>query len=253
MLKVMNETTTTAELYIYGTIIDDAEGSWSTFWDENGDGWQWPSDLKRQLDGLKGKDLTIYINSDGGLISAGLAMAHMIERHDGKTTAIVDGFCCSIATQIFFAANRCVMSPNSYLMIHKPWCATCGDANEMRKAAEYLDVLQSGNETTYCKNALEGVTAEQIHAMVDDETWLTGTEATKIFQIELVDDRPAMNCIGSLERLKAIGAKKIPPSLNFIDEAKGIPTAPAKPSVPLQSAVDWSEVEIALARAKGVI
>ena len=207
-------------------------------WFENTDGWQWPKDLKRQLDNLRGKELNIYMNSYGGSVPAGLAMAHMIERHDGKTTAIVDGYCCSIATQIFFAADTCRMYPNSYLMIHKPFSALVGNADEMRKVAEILDTLQVGLETAYQKKALDGVTAEEIHNMVEDETWLTGTEAAAKFQIELQKSLPVMNCVGSVEKLTSMGAKKIPAQLQFKAETRQ---------------TDLTEIEIALARAKGVV
>lgn len=241
MLKIMNQADGSAALYIYGTIIDDDEANGIKYWYESTDGYQFPADLKRQLDSLKGKELKIYINSDGGFVPAGLAMAHMIERHDGKTTAIVDGCCCSIATQIFFAADKCQIHENSYLMIHKPWSMAQGDANEMRKVAEILDTLQEGLETTYRKKALDTITAEKIHEMTEAETWLTGTEAKDIFDIELLDASPTMNCVGSMDRLKAIGAKKIPPSLNFLPEKK------------MSVDDDLAEVEIALALAKGVV
>lgn len=246
MLTIKNETSVSAELYINGTIVDDEDGGLIADWYDNTDGYQWPLELKRQLDGLKGKDLTIYINSYGGSVAAGLAMAHMVERHDGKTTAIIDGYCCSIATQIFFAANKCKAPSNSYLMIHKPWSVVIGNANDMLKGAEILDTLQKGLESAYFKKVLDGVTAEEIHGMVEDETWLTGKDAAEKFQIEVLDATKTMNCVGSLEKLKAIGAKKIPPSLNFFGEQKTPPRTPPAPA-------DWSEVDIALAVAKGVI
>lgn len=241
MLKIMNQADGSADLYIYGAIVGDDEANWIKYWYESTEGYQFPADLKRQLDGLKGKDLNIYINSDGGLIPAGLAMAHMIERHDGKTTAIVDGYCCSIATQIFFAADKCQIHENSYLMIHKPWSRATGDANEMRKVAEILDTLQEGLETVYCKRALEKITAEEIHEMTEAETWFTGSAAAEVFDVELLEATPTLNCIGSIDKLKAIGAKKIPPSLNFLPEKK------------MSVDDDLAEVEIALALAKGVI
>lgn len=238
LLTIKNETSTSADVYINGTIIDDDEGSFRSDWCESTDGFQWPTDLKRQLDNLRGKNLSIYINSYGGSVPAGLAMAHMIERHDGKTTAIVDGYCCSIATQIFFAADTCCMYPNSYLMIHKPFSALVGNADEMRKVAEILDTLQVGLETAYQKKALDGVTPEEIHDMVEDETWLTGTEAAAKFQIELQKSLPVINCVGSVEKLTAMGAKKIPAQLKFKAETRQ---------------ADLDEIEIALARAKGVV
>lgn len=241
MLAVKNETSKSAELYIYGTIIDDEEATWARYLEKDITGYEFPTELREQLDGLKGKDLTLYINSYGGSIPAGVAMANMIKRHNAKTTAIVDGYCCSIATQIFFSADECKMPANSWLMIHKPWSYAEGDANFMRKTAEVLDILQSGLEDTYLSKVKDHMSNNDVHNMVEQETWLTGTEAAEKFKIEVIDAVKTQNCVGNKEKLKAI-AKKIPPSLNFVAEEK---FTPPKPN-------DWSEVEIALARAKGV-
>ena len=242
MLKIKNQTDNSADLYISGTITDDEDGNWIKEWTGSADGYPFPAELRRQLDELKGKDLTIYINSYGGSIPAGMAMAHMISRHKGATKAIVDGYCCSIATQIFFSAEKCLMYPNSWLMIHKPWTSLAGDSNELRKAAEVLDTLQKGLEDTYLKRVQENVSSDDVHKMVEDETWLTGTEAAEKFKIELLESKPMMNCAGSREKLKAMGAKKIPQSLKFLSTEKENATQE-----------DWSAIEIALAISKGAI
>ena len=95
-----------AEIYINGDIIDDSEAGFMQNWGLSTDGYQWPNDIKASLAECKGKPLTVYINSDGGSVPAGIAIANMISRHDAPTTAVVDGWCCSIATQIFFAAKN---------------------------------------------------------------------------------------------------------------------------------------------------
>ena len=179
MLKVKNNADS-AEMYIYGDIIDDLDMDPMA-------GFEWPSDIKRQLDECKGKPLTIYINSDGGSVPAGVAIANMIARHDAPTLAVVDGWCCSIATQIFFSADKRQMPANAYLMIHKPSCMVYGTSDDMLKAAESLEVIQIGLEETYKKCALPDVTPEEIHNMVNDETWLTGAQAAKKFDIEITE------------------------------------------------------------------
>lgn len=247
MITIKNQAeSSSADLYISGIIVDDDEGNWIKYLEDDVDGYQWPADLKRQLDDLKDKDLNIYINSYGGSIAAGMAMAHMIERHKGKTIAVVDGYCCSIAVQIFFAADVRRMPSNAYLMVHKPWSSAIGDANKLRKAADILDTLQKGIESTYCKNARDSVTADEIHTMTENETWLTGTEAAEKFKIEVLEPLQAVNCCGTAEKLKAMGVKNIPPSLNFLSENKSLATPPTV-------AEDWSEVEIALMIGKGVV
>lgn len=189
MLKVKNNADS-AELYIYGDIIDDGR-AWES------DGFEFPADIKKQLDECKGKPLTIYINSDGGSVPAGVAIANMIARHDAPTEAIVDGWCCSIATQIFFSADKQKMPANAYLMIHKPSCIVYGTSDDMLKAAESLEVIQSGLEETYKKCALPDITPEEIHTMVNDETWLTGKQAAEKFDIEVTEPMQAVAKFGT--------------------------------------------------------
>ena len=255
MLRVKNEAER-AELYITGAIVDDTDGAALAAW-ELSDGYEWPADIKAQLDAMRGKPLTVYINSDGGSVPAGVAIANMIARHDAPTKAVVDGWCCSIATQIFFAANEREMPENAYLMIHKPWTAVRGDADELLKAAEFLDTLQRGIETTYNKAAREGVTAEQIHEMVEAETWLTGKDAANMFNISLTQAAPVLNCYdGAFWR-----ASNRPDGLNVITEK----TASPETEMPIFNAdVDAdaeaaakekqaARIKAALALAKGVI
>ena len=90
-IEIRNETDKSADLYLSGSIIDDDTGGLIDEWCDNSTGYQWPEKIRSQLESLKGKALTIYINSDGGSVPAGVAMANMIERHNAPTTAIVDG------------------------------------------------------------------------------------------------------------------------------------------------------------------
>ena len=237
MLKVKNSDRS-AEIYLSGDIVDDTEGNFISTKFDSTDGYEFPKDLKRQLDEIKDKNLTIYINSYGGSVASGVAMANMIARHSKPTTAIVDGFCCSIATQIFFSADTCKMPINAYLMIHQPEVEISGNANDFRKAADTLDILQRGLETTYQKKKLDNVTNEEITEMMNQETWLTGEEAVKFFDIELLEPLKAMNCAGSLEKLKFLNYKNIPQNLKF----DSIKTDEAN-----------QKIKIALARAKGAL
>lgn len=184
-IKIYNKSDKAAEIYISGQIVDDETGGLITDWG-NPAGYEWPANIKEQLDGLKGKDLTIYINSEGGSVPAGVAMASMLKRHDGKTTAVVDGWCCSIATQIFFSCQERKIPENAYLMIHKPTITASGDADELKRVADILDTIQEGLETSYNAAALPEVTAEAIHEMVNAETWLTGRDAATLFDVEVL-------------------------------------------------------------------
>lgn len=227
-----------AEIYLSGDIVDDADGGWlSGMRDGETTGYEFPQKLRAQLDAIGAETpIELHINSCGGSVFAGVAMSNFIANHKGKTTAVVDGIAASIASQIFFAADVCKIPSNCYLMLHRPFTAISGNAEELRRAAEILDTLQAGLETTYQRKALDGVTAEEIHSMVESETWLTGEEAARKFQVEVLNPVKTLNAVGNIDKLKAMGTK-IPPSLNFLKEPDQRET----------------KIKIALALAKGVL
>lgn len=218
MLKFKNSSENGQEMYITGDIIDDADGETLSYWlsEDGEDGknyvrakYNWPADIKAQLDAMdRNKPLTVYINSDGGSVPAGIAISNMLKRWGAPVTTVIDAWACSIATQIFFSGNVRRMPTNAYLMIHKPSVTCSGNANDMRKAADILDTLQEGLESTYSA-AAKDATPEEIHKMVDDETWLTGEEACDMFDIEPL--APA-NAVAKFNRA-ADGFKNIPAAI----------------------------------------
>ena len=114
----------------------------------------------------------------------------MIKRHGekNKVKVYVDGLAGSIASVIAFAGTEPPEIPsNAFLMIHKPWGAISGNADEMRKMADDLDKIQTGIMNVYEDHLAEGVTIDQVEALVNAETWLDGKEAAKYFNIAQTD------------------------------------------------------------------
>ncbi|WP_196607368.1 head maturation protease, ClpP-related [Pectinatus frisingensis] len=224
--EIKNVTDTSADLYVTGQICDDEDKNLLSWWlgDEDGNvnGYVFPVDIKNQLDSLKGKTLNVYINSVGGSVFAGTAIANMLKRHDGPTNAIVDGLAASIATQIFFSCDNKQIPKNAYLMIHKPSMVAAGDADDLQQAASVLDTIQKGLETTYQDNAKKDVTADQIHELVNNSTWLTGEEAAELFNVDVTDALQMVACVGKLPQ--NIG--NIPGNIKFI--AENMPKKPVK-------------------------
>lgn len=192
LLQVKNANSNTADLYIYGSIVS----SWWGAWDEMD---QYPESIKKFLDGAKGKNLNIYINSGGGSVFAGMAIYNMLKRHQGLKTVRVDGIAASIASVIALAGDRVIIPSNAYMMIHKPWSWGEGNADEFRKMAEILDSIQKGIMSVYTEHLRPGVTAEIIAKMVDAETWMTGDEAAKYFNIEVDSPVKAVAYTGELK------------------------------------------------------
>lgn len=120
-------------------------------------------------------DLEININSPGGDVSGGLAIANAIKSYGkGKITANVLGIAASMASVIACAADEIKMGKGAFLMIHNPWTFSMGDADDLRKEAETLDKMRDSLIGFYqTKNSK---TADEIKAFMDAESWIADTE-----------------------------------------------------------------------------
>ncbi len=182
-IEIKNETATTADLYFYGDIVSDWWGAWQ---EED----QYPEAIKNFLAGQQGKNLNIYINSGGGSVFAGIAIYNMIKRfaESAEVKVYVDGLAGSIASVIAFAGSEPPKIPsNAFLMIHNPWALVEGNSADLRKMADDLDVISGGILAVYMEHAKEGVTEDTIRELMDAETWLSGEEAAKYFEVETTE------------------------------------------------------------------
>lgn len=185
-LEIKNQTNDTAEIYFYGDIVGD---TWSSIWDDES---KCPEDIKNALSEVEGKNLNIYVNSGGGNVFGGMAIYNMLKRFKGHKTVHVDGLAGSIASVIALAGDKVVIPKTAYMMIHKPWAGTSGNADNFREMADTLDRIQEGIINVYAENIRDGVDIETIIDMVNAETWLTGEQAAQYFNIE-VSEMDALN------------------------------------------------------------
>lgn len=189
-LEIKNQTETSCDLYFYGDIVS----SWWGAWDDTD---QYPEAVRDFLNEAKGKDLNIHVNSGGGSVFAGITIYNMIKNHVGNKIVYIDGLAASIASVIALAGDKVIMNTGSSFMIHKPFSWICGNADDMRKCAEDLDVIQNCIMQVYKENLNDGVDIKTIEDMVNTETWLTGEEAKEYFNIE-VQENQAVACVSEM-------------------------------------------------------
>ena len=176
-----NKVGNSAELYIYGDIVDNTDFKWDEYD-------VMPQDVKNTLDQLSDvSELNIYINSGGGSVFSGNTIAQLLKRHKAYKTVYVDGIAASIASVIALAGDRVIIPSNAYFMIHNAWSGGVGSAADFRKMANTLDKIDEGILNTYSENLREGVDIATIKQFVEAETWMTGEEAAKYFNIEVTD------------------------------------------------------------------
>lgn len=151
------------------TLYDDIES----------DGWWSISDtssktIKAILDENPGADqIDVYINSYGGEVKEGIAIYNLFKRSDAYVTAYIDGFACSIASVIAMAADKVVMGPTSLMMIHHAWIWAAGNAKELRKAADDVEIIDSASKQAYVLRTGDKLTEEKLDELLDNESWLT--------------------------------------------------------------------------------
>ena len=167
----------TLDLYIYG--------------DVEGDGYDWWEDevirsetsantFREELSKYPNvTQINLYINSYGGSVFEGTAIYNQLRRHSAHKTVYVDGFACSIASVIAMAGDEIVMPRNALMMVHNMWMGVCGNASELRKAADDLDKINEAGREAYLQKAGDKLTPEMIAQMEDDETWLTAEECIR--------------------------------------------------------------------------
>jgi len=136
----------------------------------------------------KDKPILLRIHSPGGEVFDGAAIAAIVRRR-GNVTAQIEGLAASMASVIACSASRVLMSDGSWLMVHNPWGAAIGDAEELRDQAKLLDRLREQLVNTY--RAKTGLPAEEIQTMLDDETWFDAKQALeKGFVDEITEQLP---------------------------------------------------------------
>lgn len=154
-----------AELLIYGPIGD-------YFWGEG----VTAASVVEQLAGTTASVINVRINSDGGVVTDGLAIYNALKQHPATINMTVDGVAASIASLILMAGSTRRMHENTMLMLHGPQGGGWGFAGDLRERADQIDVYGRQMLVTYSGRAKNPA---DIDTMLTDrkDHWLTASEA----------------------------------------------------------------------------
>ncbi|RVD66413.1 ClpP-like prohead protease/major capsid protein fusion protein [Mesorhizobium sp. M7A.F.Ca.ET.027.03.2.1] len=153
------------ELVLYGPV------GISDFWEDTG---FTAIQVMSALSELRG-DVTVRINSAGGIAYEGVAIYHLLKNHDGKVRIVIDAIAASAASVVAMAGDEIVMPEGTVMMIHNPSGITFGNADDHRETADLLEQLGTIWAQVYVKRT--GLPETEIAAMMKAETWLSGDEA----------------------------------------------------------------------------
>ena len=148
-----------------------------------GDPW-WDDDVFSQSDVIsalakvgRDADVTVRVNSGGGVATEGAAIHSAFATHKGKVHMVVEGWAASAASLFVMAGDRITMRPGSLLMIHDPAASVWGTADDHRRGADALDVMSGVYAQVYADRCKK--TPEAVRGMMRAETWLGPDEAVK--------------------------------------------------------------------------
>jgi len=188
-------------LYLYNDIVGDSYDFWT--------GELIASDtsamaIAKQLeDAGEVAEINVYINSYGGDVKEGLGIYTQLKRSAATVTAYIDGFACSIASVIAMAADKVVMGNASLMMIHKAWTCACGNADELRKMAEDLDVIDASIREAYLAKVGYKMSEDKLVELLGAETWLTAQQCVDCgLADEIAADKVAEEVEEAIEEAK---------------------------------------------------
>jgi len=137
------------------------------------------------------KDISMYINSPGGIVTSGLAIYDTMEYIRPDVSTVCMGQAASMGSLLLTAgaAGKRFSLPNARIMTHQPSGGFQGQATDIEiHAKEILDLRQRLNGI-YEKHS--GKTIKQIEKIMDRDTFMTAEDAKDFGLIDqVVEKRP---------------------------------------------------------------
>ena len=123
------------------------------------------------------KDISLWINSPGGVISAGLAIYDTMRFVPNDVSTVVMGMAASMGQFLLSAGTpgKRYALPHSRVMMHQPSGGIGGTASDIAIQAEQMLFTKKTMQRLIAEHT--GQTSEQIEEDSDRDRWFTATEA----------------------------------------------------------------------------
>ena len=137
-----------------------------------------PSDISKALEEADGDDIEVYINSNGGVCTAGFEIYTLLKEYSGKVTAKIIGAAMSAASVIACAADECLISDAGIYMIHNTQSYAEGDYRDMETEADALKQFNEAIVNVYEKKT--GKNREELADLMNDNTYMAAKRAIEL-------------------------------------------------------------------------
>ncbi len=135
------------------------------------------------------KDISLYINSPGGIVTAGLAIYDTMRFIRPDVSTICVGQACSMGSFLLAAGakGKRYILPNSRVMIHQPSGGTQGQASDIAIQAKEILFLRERLNAELAANT--GQPLEKIERDVERDYFMAAEEAKTYGVVDAVLDR----------------------------------------------------------------
>jgi ATP-dependent Clp protease, protease subunit len=142
--------------------------------------------IQSELEAAAGQDVEVHISSVGGSAFDAIAIYDLFKKYTGNITTYIDALAASAASIVAMGGKKVIMSKYALLMIHKPMVGSGGNADELLKDVQMLNIVQSRLAQIYMdKTGLDGV---EVNSLINAVTWLSADQALDLGFIDQVED-----------------------------------------------------------------
>lgn len=135
------------------------------------------------------KDISLYINSPGGVITDGMAIYDTMQYIKCDVSTICIGMAASMGAFLLSsgAKGKRFVLPNAEVMIHQPSGGSQGQATDILIQASHIQQTKERLNRILAANS--GKPVEQIAADTERDNWMTAEEAVAYGLVDKVIDR----------------------------------------------------------------
>ena len=143
------------------------------------------------LDTLNDEDITLYINSPGGVISSGMAIVDAMNAIRSDVVTVVSGQAASMGAVLLAAGTKGKRFAwkNARVMIHQPLISgqMYGPATDIQIQAE--EMLRIRNVLNKLLSEATGKSVEQIELDTDRDRFMTAEEAKAYGMVDVIENK----------------------------------------------------------------
>ena len=137
------------------------------------------------------KDIALFINSPGGVVTAGMSIYDTMQFIKPDVATYVMGQACSMGSLLAQAgaAGKRHMLPNARHMIHQPSGGARGQATDIQIQAKEILKMKENLTNIYVKHNSKGKTFEQLTADMERDFFMSAEEALEYGLIDKIIEK----------------------------------------------------------------